>query len=110
PMLVARPDLRFVLVERRSSRAGLLRGAVRRLGVEDRAVVVEVDVRRLPAEWRDQRFGTARCAGSESELLRMVRPLMAPGGLLVLSVRAGSAAVDVPGWDPPEAITVDRWT
>jgi 16S rRNA (guanine527-N7)-methyltransferase len=93
----SRPDLRLVLVDRRGSRADHLHRLVGRLGVGDRVEVVATDaaaVRELLPAPADA--VVARGFGPPEATLRAARPLLRPGGLIVVS-------------QPPAGAPGDRW-
>jgi 16S rRNA (guanine527-N7)-methyltransferase len=82
----ARPDLRLVLVDRRSSRTDHLQRLVARLGLTDRVEVLTVDAITLG----ERRAGVAdavvaRCFGAPASTLRAAAPLVRLGGLIVVS-------------------------
>jgi 16S rRNA (guanine527-N7)-methyltransferase len=113
PIVVARPDLHVLLVERRASRAGLLRGAIRRLQAEERAEVFEGDVRRLhrlePAPW----YCTARCAADPAQVLRATWPVLPAGSVLALSatptLTEPGSADEAEGWTGPVRVVASGW-
>jgi 16S rRNA (guanine527-N7)-methyltransferase len=92
----ARPDLRLVLVDRRTTRADHLCRLVNRLGAADRIEVVAADAAALP-RLIDLPVDAvvARGLGPPTQTLRLAAPLLARDGLLVVS--------EPP--DPPR----DRW-
>jgi len=83
---VRRPELELVLVERRHTRADLLRRAVAALGVGDRVTVFGDDVREL-ARTRPAAFDavTARSFGAPAVTARWAAALLSIGGVLVVS-------------------------
>lgn len=83
---VRRPDVRVVLVERRTARADLLRRAVAALGLGDRVAVHGEDVRTLAAA-RPASFDvvTARSFGAPRVTARWAAVLLRPGGVLLVS-------------------------
>jgi 16S rRNA (guanine527-N7)-methyltransferase len=92
----ARPDLRLVLVDRRSSRTDHLQRLVARLGLTDRVEVLTVDAIVLG----ERRAGVAdavvaRGFGAPASTLRAAAPLVRSGGLIVVS-------------EPPRH-ALDRW-
>ena len=91
-----RPDLSLVLVERRTTRADLLRRAVSRLDLGERVRVHGADVEAL-AHHAPHAFDavTARSFAAPSVTLRWAGELLAPGGVLLVS--------EPPADDP------DRW-
>jgi len=111
PIVVARPDLHFALVERRGSRAGLLRGAVRRLGAESRVHVIEADARTLGPLAQDACFGVARCAGPATSVITAFTDLVVPGSVVAISAPPGGGVPDpVAGWVGPTLVPVGRWS
>ena len=93
---VRRPDVRIVLVERRATRADLLRRAVASLDLGDRVEVLGDDVhvlaRRSPGAFDAV---TARSFAAPSITARWAGELLRPGGVLVVA-------------EPPED-DPDRW-
>lgn len=89
-----RPDLRVVLVDRRTKRTDVLSRLVRRLGWSERVEVMARDVRSLAAADGD-RFdaAVARGFGPPRTTLALAAALCRPGGLVVIS-------------EPPDG---DRW-
>jgi 16S rRNA (guanine527-N7)-methyltransferase len=91
-----RPDLDIVLVDRRATRTDHLRRLVARLGLGERVIVATSEARALP-----RLLGlpvdavVARGFGSPSAVMRAAAPMLADGGLLVVS-------------EPPSG--GDRWT
>jgi len=82
----ARPDLRLVLVDRRSSRTDHLQRLVARLDVADRCEVLTVDA----TSFGGRRAGSAaavvaRSFGAPAVTLRAAAPLVRAGGLVVVS-------------------------
>lgn len=111
PVIDARPDLRVLLVERRGSRAGLLRGAVRRLEATDRAQVLEADVTRIGLVSPDPCFVMARCAGDPSHVLDWTASLVPPGSILVVSASPHHGPFqDDPRWIDAASVQVGRWS
>lgn len=99
-VLVDRPDVQLTLVDRRERSCDVLRRAVRALGAMDRARVVHADLETLghdPA-WRGQfDAATARGVAPPPEVAELVLPLVAPGGVLVVSVAGTGEAWPAPG-------------
>jgi 16S rRNA (guanine527-N7)-methyltransferase len=93
---VDRPAIQVVLVERRESRADLLRRAVHALGVHDRVAVHGADVRLLAATAATFDAVTARSFARPEVTLRWAAALCAPGGLTLIS-------------EPPFGDDADRW-
>jgi 16S rRNA (guanine527-N7)-methyltransferase len=83
---VRRPELRIVLVERRATRADLLRRAVASLGMGDRVEVLADDVkvlaRRSPAAFD---VVTARSFAAPPITARWAGALLRPGGALIVA-------------------------
>ena len=94
PILIAKPDLHGVLVERRKKRAEFLRhlGRTLKLSVE----VFDADIRDLPPLGVDA--CVARAVTREAELLEMCSPHASLGAVAVFPVPQGSAAAEVEGW------------
>ena len=80
----ARPDLRVVLVDRRSSRTDHLSRIVRRLGLDDRVRVVNADVTTLRLETLAD-AAVARGFGAPDLTLRAAARVVRTGGLVVVS-------------------------
>lgn len=91
---VRRPDLRVVLVERRLTRADLLRRAVSALDLDDRVSVFADDVRRL-AESESGAFDavTARSFAAPTITAEWAGRLLRTGGTLLVS-EPPDAAID----------------
>lgn len=85
-LVIRRPDLHVVLVERRQARADLLRRAVSALAVTDRVEVVSDDVAVVAAD-RAATFDavTARSFAAPPVTARWAAALLRPGGVLVVS-------------------------
>jgi 16S rRNA (guanine527-N7)-methyltransferase len=85
---VDRPDVQLTLVDRRGRACDLLRRAIRALGVDEGATVVEADLEGLgqDPQWRG-RFdaATARGVGTPAMVAELVIPLLRPGGRLIVS-------------------------
>jgi len=94
PILISKPGLHGVLVERRKKRAEFLRHIVRLLKLD--AEVHDCDVRDLKGIAAD--VCVARAVSRPDSLLPMVEESMAPDGLAVLPVPATMGAWPVPGW------------
>lgn len=81
------PDTRWLFVERRTSRADLLRRAVRRLEMTDRIQVIGEDAKIVG--WSEHRgqadWVTARSFGPPGLVAEMAAPLLRSGGFLVVS-------------------------
>jgi 16S rRNA (guanine527-N7)-methyltransferase len=81
-----RPDLDVVLVDRRATRTDHLRRLVARLGVGGRVTVVTSEARALPRLFDDAVDAVvARGFGAPGAVVRAAAPLLAEGGLLVVS-------------------------
>jgi 16S rRNA (guanine527-N7)-methyltransferase len=98
PIALARPDLELVLVDASERRAAFLRSAVEALALEER---VSVEVGRAEVLGRGPLRGTAaavvaRSFGAPAVTAECAAPLLAPGGLLVVS-------------EPPDDPAGDRW-
>ena len=94
PLLIARPGLQGVLVERRKKRAEFLRHVVRVLKL--RAEVYDADINALPSLGVD--VCVARAVAHIPALLDMCAPHMNEGGVAVLPVPQSAAAENVEGW------------
>jgi len=83
---VRRPELRIVLVERRATRADLLRRAVMGLGLSDHVSIVADDVRALAARRaHDFDVVTARSFAAPAVTARWAGELLRSGGRLIVS-------------------------
>ena len=85
---VDRPDLRLVLTDRRATRMDALRRGVAAMGLVDRVDVVTADVEDLgrdPDHAGRYQAVVSRGFGPPETTLRLATPLVAPGGLLVIS-------------------------
>ena len=82
PLLLARPALSGVLVERRQKRAEFLRHLVRRLGLNAR--VLAADIEQVPPVGAD--VFVARAVAEEARLLGWARRHLRAGGRAVLVV------------------------
>ncbi len=94
PLLLARPGLRGVLVERRKKRAEFLRHLARVLPLE--AEVLDCDVREARGVTAD--VLVARAVTRPGELLTMCAPLVAAGGLAVLPTALDMPPAEAAGW------------
>ncbi len=94
PILLTKPGLHGVLVERRKKRAEFLRhlGRTLKLSVE----VFDADIRDLPPLGVD--ICVARAVTREAELLEMCSPHVNRGAAAVFPVPQGSVAALVEGW------------
>jgi len=94
PLLIAKPSLTGVLVERRKKRAEFLRHVVRKLHLS--AEVYDADINALPPLKVD--VCIARAVADEQLLLEMCNKHVNPGALAVFPVPRSHASVDVDGW------------
>ena len=94
PLLIVRPDLKGVLVERRKKRAEFLRHLARVLKLD--AEVYDADINNLPHLGVD--VCVARAVTHVSELLGMCSPHANAGAVAVLPVPQSSEPVDIDGW------------
>jgi 16S rRNA (guanine527-N7)-methyltransferase len=97
----ARPDLRVVLVDRRSRRTDHLRRLVGRLGLGARVEVLELDAAAVPIA--DAGAVVARGFGPPAATLRAAAPLLRPGGLVIVSEPPPDVIAGSPGsrWPRP---------
>ncbi|HEX2785659.1 MAG TPA: RsmG family class I SAM-dependent methyltransferase [Ilumatobacteraceae bacterium] len=81
-----RPDLTVMMVERRATRADLLRRAVASLRLGERSMVVTADVGTVCTD-TDRRFDvvTARSFADVATTVRFIDLLLAPGGIGLVS-------------------------
>jgi 16S rRNA (guanine527-N7)-methyltransferase len=97
-LAVRRPDLRLVLLDRRTARTDLLRRLVRRLGVDDRVTVLagEAAVFGKQTDFRGA-FDAVVCRsfGTPAVTIRMAAPFLRHAGQLIVS-------------EPPDSS--GRWT
>jgi len=94
PLLVVRPDLQGVLVERRKKRAEFLRHLARVLKLD--VEVYDADINDLPHLGVD--VCVARAVTHVSELLEMCSPHTNEGAVAVLPVPQSSEPVAIEGW------------
>ena len=94
PLLIAKPSLHGVLVERRKKRAEFLRHVVRKLAL--RAEVHDADINELACLHVD--VCVARAVTDESLLLRMCARHANPDAMAVLPVPRNARPADVAGW------------
>jgi 16S rRNA (guanine527-N7)-methyltransferase len=94
PLLIAKPDLIGVLVERRKKRAEFLRHVVRTLKLN--AEVYDADINHLPNLHVD--ICVARAVIDEGHLLDMCSPHANQGAVAVLPVPRSSEHACVEGW------------
>ncbi|MGD9701505.1 MAG: RsmG family class I SAM-dependent methyltransferase [Acidimicrobiia bacterium] len=88
-----RPELRLTMVDRRAKRTDFLARAVRRLGLDARAVVINGDVRALGRSGVHAGVYdavTARSFGPPDETLRLALPFVGSGGQILVSDPPGS--------------------
>ncbi len=91
-----RPDLRLILVDRRTTRTDHLRRLVIRLDLGDRVDVLAADARELPRLLdRPVDAVVARGFGAPDVVLDAARPILTETGIVIVS-------------EPPEG--PDRWT
>jgi len=95
PLLLAKPGLTGVLVERRKKRAEFLRHVVRTLDLN--AEVYDADINTLPPLRVD--ICVARAVADEASLLRMFDRHVSRGGIAVLPVPRSHHSVQVDGWN-----------
>lgn len=97
----ARPDLHVVLVDRRATRTDHLHRLVQRLGLQDHVEVLTAEAAALPARLaRPVDAVVARGFGPPSETMQSAAPLLAIGGLVVVS----EPPVPLPGRWPEELL------
>lgn len=78
------PETRFDLVESVTTKCDFLRGAIRRMGLENAAVVCERSEEWAGGEGRESYDAvTVRAVGSLAALAELASPLLAEGGVLV---------------------------
>jgi len=94
PLLIVRPDLQGVLVERRKKRAEFLRHLARVLKLD--VEVYDADINDLPHLGVD--VCVARAVTHVSELLEMCSPHTNEGAVAVLPVPQSSEPVAIEGW------------
>lgn len=94
PLLIAKPGLHGVLVERRRKRAEFLRHIVRTLRLD--AEVFDADINDLPGLHVD--ICVARAVADQSSLLQMCTPHANRGAVAVLPVPRKSDIAHVAGW------------
>jgi 16S rRNA (guanine527-N7)-methyltransferase len=81
-----RPDLQVVLVDRRASRTDHLRRLVTKLQLGQRVTVITAEARRLPRDLPGPADAVvARGFGPPEAVARAAAPILADGGLLVVS-------------------------
>jgi len=94
PLLIAKPKLVGVLVERRKKRAEFLRHVVRKLGLD--AEVYDADINHLPNLHID--ICVARAVADEGQLLEMCSRHANQGAVAVLPVPRSSECAHVARW------------
>ncbi|MDQ6996090.1 MAG: 16S rRNA (guanine(527)-N(7))-methyltransferase RsmG [Mariprofundus sp.] len=94
PLLIAKPSLTGVLVERRKKRAEFLRHVVRKLGLN--AEVYDADIQALRPLKVD--ICVARAVSDERQMLEMCNPHVNPAAVAVFPVPRSHSPVDVAGW------------
>lgn len=106
PLKIARSELGMTLAEARRRRASFLSTVVRELRLGDTVVIADRIEDAAPE--LEGRFDAvvARCAGHVEELVRLGRPMLRPGGVVVVSGPPQPAEVPsvewvrVPTWKP----------
>lgn len=108
PLLLAKPGLTGVLVERRKKRAEFLRHVVRKLKLNSE--VYDADINDLPTLNID--VCVARAVADEAMLLNMFTPHVNDGAIAVLPVPRAHAPVQVAGWEMTgeHSVSVDDWS
>jgi 16S rRNA (guanine(527)-N(7))-methyltransferase RsmG len=94
PLLITRPDLHGILVERRRKRAEFLRHVVRTLRLN--AEVYDMDINHLPS--LHVNICVARAVSNEKRLLEMCRRHVNPGAIAILPVPRSSEHIHLTGW------------
>ena len=97
----ARPDVMITLVDRRAKRTDLLTRLVGRMRFQSHVEVVEIDVALLPQRFPGRTWDAVTCRGfgSPSYTAQHASPLLAQGGLLIVSEPPES---DGARWRDPE--------
>jgi len=97
----ARPELVTTLVDRRAKRTDLLTRLVGRMGFQAHVEVLEIDVALLPQRFPGRTWDavTSRGFGSPAYTAQHAAPLLASGGLLIVSEPPES---DGGRWRDPE--------
>ncbi len=108
PLLVAKPGLTGVLVERRKKRAEFLRHVVRKLKLNSE--VYDADINSLPSLNID--VCVARAVADEGMLLKMFTRHVNDGAIAVLPVPRAHPPVNVGGWEMTgeHSVRVDDWS
>ncbi len=102
PLLIAKPGLVGVLVERRKKRAEFLRHVVRKLKLN--AEVYDADINQLPKLHVD--ICVARAVANERHLLEMCSPHANKGAVAVLPVPRSSECAHIASWSMRGEYTV----
>ncbi|RMH52164.1 MAG: hypothetical protein D6682_02460, partial [Zetaproteobacteria bacterium] len=97
-----RDDLHGVLVERRRRRAEFLRHVVRTLRLDGEVFCGDAADMALPGR---ADVVVARAVADPATLLRLARPLIAPGGGAILPASPDAEAKEVVGW----CVEEDSW-
>jgi 16S rRNA (guanine527-N7)-methyltransferase len=105
----ARPEIMTTLVDRRAKRTDLLTRLVGRMRFQPHVEVVEIDVALLPQRFPGRTWDAVTCRGfgSPAYTAQHASPLLAQGGLLIVSEPPES---DGARWrDPEVAATGLTW-
>ncbi len=102
PMLIAKPDLTAVLVDRRKKRVEFMRHVVRHLKLD--AQLFADDIRHIDVQ--DIDVCVARAVTRAHDLLQMVAPMMSPTGRALLHVPSDSEAVALHNWKFKESLII----
>jgi 16S rRNA (guanine527-N7)-methyltransferase len=97
----ARPEIMITLVDRRAKRTDLLTRLVGRMRFQPHVEVVEIDVALLPQRFPGRTWDAVTCRGfgSPAYTAQHASPLLAQGGLLIVSEPPES---DGARWRDPE--------
>ena len=97
----ARPEIMTTLVDRRAKRTDLLIRLIGRLGFQSHVEVLELDVALLPHRFAGRTWDAVTCRGfgSPAYTAQHATPLVASGGLLIVSEPPES---DGARWRDPE--------
>lgn len=97
----ARPEIMITLVDRRAKRTDLLTRLVGRMGFQSHVEILEIDVALLPQRFSGRTWDvvTSRGFGSPAYTAQHAAPLLARGGLLIVSEPPKS---DGTRWRDPE--------
>ena len=92
---VARPEVMTTLVDRRAKRTDLLTRLVGRMGFQPHVEVLEFDVALLPQRFPGRTWDAVTCRGfgSPAYTAQHAAPLLASGGVLIVSEPPGSDGV-----------------